>query len=53
MSDERDVAQALLEALKESNKAMEPFMGESYELCYRLEENEDLIQMVEHDVEHF
>ena len=46
-----ETIQALIDALKTTNRAIEPFITESPDLCVQFEDNEDLIQMVEPDVE--
>lgn len=50
ISDES--GQAIIEALKETNRMIYPFIVESHELSYQYEENEDLIRMIENEQDH-
>jgi len=50
-STQKDIVNALINALISSNRYMEEFIGESPELCAQFEDNEDLIQMIGPDLE--
>lgn len=47
----KEIVTALVDALKASNRYMEEYIGESHELSFQFEKNEELIRMVEPDVE--
>jgi len=53
MNAEHELIIALVQALKDTNRFIEPFIFESAELSAQLSENEELIQMVEPDIDNF